>query len=635
MRFFHRRKKISSESYYDYYGDHGVVPNTIEYYLEFGQEVEAEDVYWDDPAGGISKEEVDDDDGNTTVSYKPGNIPVLTIVDASTNVPISSTPYRHEQPTTTFGTNTTGGYSSPKLTYSEYTDDTRGITSYSEDEDEDDEDVVEPGTLEATLSDYEGKLLRRQESMGAKSTFTISTVGFKSAAASAAAAQEFASHYIRYKSRDGSTVTARNQGEVEVEKAATLDADELTLTTSPSKSVITAPRKSNNAAKGTRIILHADEAGESTIAMTRTSSFHSSIVNSKSSIVPAGCALPPAAAAASAAFARFTFPTGSAVSAAATSTKCVQDNAVANLPSEVPKLPNGTSITKPGAMPSLLDDDISSLRASNTAISSSILTNSRAGGSRNGLGGGLLRKPAWFRRKRSDSTRRTRFDDASTILTRATHQLDNVDEAVDATGDATTHETIVPPSQESLSPAPLAVLYDDKRNEVAWLRCAPRRRSFAFPLAAANTAAATATATILSRTEEETKAVENVDVSTIAKDTVVATATAAAFSPSTVPSVDMEESLTARGGATQDAEERDPPPSDDDAAVSSSAARTPNHAAPERGLSILGDSTCSDEESDEDSPEIATVGSTITQYKRKLEDLQRRHDAVIKMIQDF
>ncbi|KAG7375053.1 hypothetical protein IV203_014148 [Nitzschia inconspicua] len=75
MRFFNRRKKISPESYYDYYEDHGVIPKTMEYYLEYGQEVEAQDFYWDipnnDTVQGTEEDREEDDDGSTAVSFVP------------------------------------------------------------------------------------------------------------------------------------------------------------------------------------------------------------------------------------------------------------------------------------------------------------------------------------------------------------------------------------------------------------------------------------------------------------------------------------------------------------------------------------------------------------------------------------
>ncbi|KAG7348745.1 hypothetical protein IV203_011342 [Nitzschia inconspicua] len=364
MRFFNRRKKRSPESYYDYYEDHGVVPNTIEYYLEFGEEVEAEDIYWNVPRNATfqSREDKEEgDDGSTTVSFVPGKIPVLAIVDATTNISITSTLFPWNQSNATDVTKTTIGHSSSsRRTSSKYTDNTRSSseddTSSSDDEETAVDDFVEPGFLEATLSEYEEKALKHQDSMRGKSFCAISTVGFKSAAASAVAAQEFAKQYIRYnKSRDvEASPEGQEQGEVEVEAQMSREIMQNdTFSSLHSKSVISAPQKRERNGDGimySRIILHADKAGETTIKMKREPCISPPKIHigqSKSTIKKSTAGY-----------------IGSQVVAPA----------FASIPSVVAKM---HTVTKARAMPSLLDDDLASLRNSNTAKSSSITKKSK------------------------------------------------------------------------------------------------------------------------------------------------------------------------------------------------------------------------------------------------------------------
>lgn len=649
MRFLNRKKKRSSESYYDYYGEHGVVPNTIEYYLEFGQEVDAEDIYWEDGR----KDEDDEDGGSTIVSYKAGNIPVLTIVDASTNTPITSMAMSRKQPSAA----TSGGYSSSRRSYSDYTEDTSrdstALTSFREDEEEEevDDDVVEPGILETTLSEYEGVLMmKRQPSMNAKSFCTISTVGFKSAAASAAAAQEFASQYIRVKSRDGheneddkaAGTAPAERGEVEVE--ALLDDESLTI--SPSKSVISAPRKKDTAGSTlhthSRIILHADAAGESMVAMSREFSFIPDNSVKGTIATQVGCALSPAAIAAVTSFTGITAP--AAVASLAQTQCAASSNHIITANSNSPD------------MPSLLDgDDVSSVPAASTCNPNDGRTITSKSHGKNSLrmGSGFL-KSSWFHRNRTNTSRQTRVSDSSTIATRATHQLNDKDmeldmvvterdeEVVQNTDDNAEGKQVEVEEDEmsvaptaaaaaaaNIGPQPLALLFDDKRNEAAWLRCAPRRRNFDFPLTQDATSHFGETVMPTSEgddvKEEKTSTKIKLDSESIALET-------------TNPSLG--------GMSTADVEERDPPPSvlDSSGATTSTltlsstvdAAAAAHTVAPERHLSILGVSTDDDNDFfNNNTAEIETAGSTVTQYKKKLADLQRRHDAVVQLIQDF
>jgi hypothetical protein len=189
----------------------------------------------------------------------------------------------------------------------------------------------------------------------------------------------------------------------------------------------------------------------------------------------------------------------------------------------------------------------------------------------------------------------------------------------------------------ALSGAPLVVLMDDKRNHVAWLRCAPRRRSFEYPLLPATTAFIVETPSMRSlpltkapaANEESVKLGDDVPTGTYSASTTSGNVDDAAADNN---DVDVAESSSP---TMADLEERDQPIID--VGILNPSMDTSQQTKPERGLSLLGDSTCSDEEEERginaDSPEIEKAGSTITEYKRKLADLQRRHDAVIKMIQ--
>ncbi|KAG7375054.1 hypothetical protein IV203_014149 [Nitzschia inconspicua] len=873
MRFFNRRKKHSPESYYDYYEDHGVVPNTIEYYLEFGEEVEAEDIYWDIPKDATVENMKEDgeegDDESTTVSFVPENIPVLTIVDASTNIPITSTLFPWNQSNATDVTKTTICHSSSRRTSSEYTGNTRTRCRSEDDSSSDEEtaadDVVEPGFLEATLSEYEGKALQHQDSMGGKSICAISTVGFKSAAASAAAAQKFASQYIRCKSRDESSVAGQEQGEVEVEAQISREiVQNDTLSLSHCKSVIPAPHKKRDGNEMySRIILHADKAGETTIKMTRESSVipQKNTDQSKSTMNSvAGCI-----------GSKIVVP---AVSVAV-STKGEQDMAVAPIPSEVAKMQtiiNTSAGTMPSlldddlsslcntnsakssniltdkskpskgeqdtalapitsvmntnarAMPSLLDDDLSSLGNTNTAKSSSILTNeskpskgeqdmavapipsevakmqtvmninarsvpSFLDDHKSSLGNtntaksssiltnksklskskqntalgpippevakmqtvvntnadtvpslldddksspgntstaksssivtdktkarknrGLIEKNDWFRRKRTSSAEESTNSPSNALVSSILPKLsisdgtktsplippevakmqtvvntnaDTVPSLLDddksSPGNTSTaksssivtdktkarknrgligkndwfrrkrtssaEESTNSPSNALVSsihpklsisdgpktspfPAPLVILYDDKRNEMAWLRCAPRRRNFEFPLSSA---------AAITKSPVDGSPIKPAAETTIASKTTSEDLDPIAGNDGALMVGARETSLTKEQSSPQTRdvsfEERDPPPSDN-TGVSNSTATTksnPERSTPDRGLSILEESI--DEESS-GGPEIFTVESTITYYKRQLVELQRRNEDVVKMIHD-
>ncbi len=223
--------------------------------------------------------------------------------------------------------------------------------------------------------------------------------------------------------------------------------------------------------------------------------------------------------------------------------------------SDVSKMQAVMDATPDRDMPSLLDDDMSSLRASNTEKS---VKQRRSF---------LQPRTSWLSRRRTGSTRRSRLDDESTIATRLTTKLPDLVE--------THEEGAIQPFQ----PITLSVLYDDKRNEVAWLRCAPRRRGFDFPIQKEQ------------RDQEEKEAAAPLESSRV----------------------------------DDPSEERDAHPTVDERDVA-------EHGKLMRGDDWTRGPTVID---DEDSPEIKTAGSTITTYKRKLADLQRRHEAVIKIIQQI
>jgi hypothetical protein len=655
MRFFNRRKKNSPGRYSNNYGNHGVVPDTIEYYLEFGHEVEAEDIYWDVPDNATIKDEAEgeDGDGNITFSYNRGNIPVLTIVDASTNIPITSTVYHHQQTTKT--------------------DETPSENATKKDSKVDD-DIVEPFMLETTLSEYEGVSLHHQDSMGGKSYCTISTVGFKSVAASVAAAQEFASNYVRYKPREEPNVGGERNGNDEAgEQGIHAEEEESqvvvktdTLTSLNSKSIIAAPRK-NPSGTGTlhpRITLHADEAGEQTAAMTRDTFFPTNIINPMSTFAATtGCSFPSPAVAATAVIKRFKL-SGTTVTMA-----CAQDTTgIAMFPRQVAnseKIVDGND--NPRFMTSLLDDDLSSFHASNTARSngmhSSTTTNTKSNI------GSLLRKPSWFRRQRTNSTHpRPQFDDSSTIPTRAPSIADHAVEEKESTissidspprdQEECAADGSSPQLKDLVFPeAPLVVLYDDKRNHVAWLRCAPRRRNFEYPFLPATTETVVVTTpTMRSLSLAKREGIDAVSPGTSSACNVIGTDDHAAAAAAATAAHDGDDdnddndndgddNAVTRSSFSSptmtDVEYRDPPITT--VAVLDPTVYTSERTDSEPGSTIVKTNStdcgrCADENftkqsTDTELPEIKKSGSTITEYKRKLADLQRRHDAVMKLMQ--
>jgi hypothetical protein len=457
MKFFSRKSRHGStvhrqdgNSYNDYYDAPNVVPNTIEYHLEFGQEMEVEDIFLQE-SGTL------DDETTAYSTYKPGGIPLLTIVDATTHEPITKTVIPKEEP----------------IMQSNVEEETSQV--------EEDSTIDLPeAQLEVKLSEYENEFkptASGEVSPDDRTSCTIRTVGFKSAAASAHAAQEIAAKYMSYR-----------------QSCETQDVIQTAFSTNDAK-----------------IVLHADEKGETIATMSRATDTD----------VP---------------------------SASSSPSPIIYEIAVRGnerditTPVESRETPN-SNITPPAS-------NVDVIPATPTVV----VGESAAASHKS-------RKTVWFRRIQksmppsSNSTRHTRFsdlyDDGSTIATRTTLRK-LIGSKSEVTHDVLTHTkvtTIATPTTFPAprpSPAPLAILYDDKRNHVAFLRCAPRRSDFDFPIG---------------------PRVEQMD------------------------------------------ESRDPPPTS------------------------MRSSDGSMSKSNDSHPELEQTGSTISMYKRKLEELQRKHAEVLKLLQ--